>query len=67
MLCLKSVLTDLQRPAVEKHCLGSRVTPAYAESVALGSADLIEGLRWGRSQRHSRHWSMASPFQSRVA
>ena len=55
MFCFESVLMDLARPAIEKHCLGSRMTPVYARSLALGSADLIEGLRWLRSQRHSRH------------
>ena len=50
-----SVLTNLQRPAIEKHFLGSWMTPVYASTLALGSADLIEGLRWLRIQRHSRH------------
>ena len=46
---------DLERLVFEKHCLGSWMTLVYASSLALGSADLIEGLRWLRSQRRSRH------------
>ena len=55
MLCFESVLTDLERPVVEKRCLDSRMTSVYANSLALDSADLAEGLKRLRSQRDSRH------------
>ena len=42
------------------------MTPVYAEFMPLGSADLIEGLRWLRSRRNTSGWSLASPFQYKV-
>ena len=62
MLCFAVCLDNLQRPAIEKRCLDSRMTPVHADCVTLGFADSVESLRWLRSQRRSRDWSMASPF-----
>ena len=51
MLCFAVYLDDLQRPAIEKHCLDSHMTPVYADFLALDFAHGVESLRWLRSRR----------------